>query len=282
MHGTQLPPLLLKMVQSALEPGEQIVWTGQPISSRTARSPALMAISAGLATALSIFMWLVVFSFFPDVGELRWVFLYVTLVGYVATPGALLAFQWWRLRNTAYVLTSHRAIAFVPHWRLGYRVYVNLPEDIGSSRCVTIFGCLGSIVWAERPNKATGHLAGVFRGAFAGIDNVHDVQRLMHETFVPHLVQGLKSTSPEVRRKSIVGLGRIGRVAKEAIPYLIDALASEDSVIRRRAAEALGRIGKEAHPAVPQLKRMFLTDENRRTAESARRAANQIIAPCVK
>src|SRR5688572_21408901 len=222
MHGTQLPPLLLKMVQSALEPGEQIVWTGQPISSSTARSPALMAIKAGLATAMGMFMWLVIFNFLPHFGELPWVFLYATLAGYVAMPGALLAFQWWRLRNTAYVLTSHRAIVFVPHWRLGYRVYVNLPEDIASSRCVTIFGCLGSIVWAERPNKGTGHLAGVFRGAFAMIDNVQDVQRLMHETFLPHLVHGLKSTSPEVRRKSIVGLGRIGRVAKEAIPYLID------------------------------------------------------------
>jgi hypothetical protein len=258
------------MVQSALEPGEQIVWIGQP-------RMGLLVITAGLMTAICIFMSLVVFNFLPDFGELRWVILYATLVCYVAMPGALLAFQWRRWRNTAYVLTSHRAIAFVPHWRLGYRVYVNLPEDLGSSRCVTIFGCLGSIVWAEGPNQ--GYLAGAYRGAFATIDNAKDVERLMHETFLPHLVQGLKSTSPEVRRKSIVSLGRIGRVAKEAIPYLIDALASEDSFIRRHAAEALGRIGNAAKPAVPQLQRMFLTDENRITAESARRATQRIATP---
>ena len=279
MHGTELPPLLLKMVQSALEPGEQIVWTGQPISSSTARSPVRMAIRAGLATAMSIFMWLVVSNVLPDCGELGWVFLYATLVVYVATPGALLVFQWWRLRNTAYVLTSHRAIAFVPHWRLGYRVYANLPEDIGSSRCATIFGCLGSIVWTEGPNQ--GYLAGAYRGAFATIDNVKDVERLMHETFLPHLVQGLKSTSPEVRRKSIISLGRIGRVAKEAIPYLIEALASEDSFIRRYAAEALGRIGKVASPALPGLRRLVLTDESRVVAEIARRAGHSIQGfPC--
>jgi hypothetical protein len=225
---------------------------------------------------MCILAWLVVFGVLPDFGQLRWAILYATLVAYVAIPAVFLAFRWWTLRNTAYVLSTHRAIAFAPHWRLGYRVFVNLPEDIGSSRCVTIFGCLGSIVWAERPNKGTGHLAGVFRGAFAMIDNVKGVQRLMHVTFLPHLVQGLKSISPETRRKSIVGLGRIGRVAKEAIPFLIEALASDDSFIRRHAAEALGRIGKFASPALPGLRRLVLTDESRVVAEIARRAELKI------
>ena len=267
MNGRPLPPPLLKMVQSALEPGEQIVWTSQPRITGSVVAALLMA-------AMGIFVSLGLFSWLSDFGTLGWVVLYATTCAYGAYPVLFLAGRWWTLRNTAYVLTSHRAIAFVPHWRLGYRVYVNLPEDIGYSRSVTIFGCLGSIVWAEGPNQ--GYLAGAYRGAFATIDNVKDVERLMHETFLPHLVQGLKSTSPEVRRKSIVGLGRIGRVAKEAIPFLIDALASEDSFIRRHAADALGRIGKVASPALPGLRRLVLTDENRVVAEIARRAERSI------
>ena len=269
MHGTQLPPPLLKMVQSALEPGEQIVWTGQPRITSSVVAAFLMA-------AMGIFVGLGLFSWLSDFGTLGWVVLHATTCAYSAFPLMFFAGRRWTQRNTAYVLTSHRAIAFVPHWRLGYRVYVNLPEDIGSSRCVTMFGGVGSIVWAEQPNKGTGYVAGVFRGAFAMIENVQNVQRLMHETFLPHLVQGLKSTSPEVRRKSIVGLGRIGRVAKEAIPFLIDALASEDSFIRRHAAEALGRIGKVASPALPGLRRLVLTDESRVVSEIARRAERSI------
>jgi HEAT repeat protein len=78
---------------------------------------------------------------------------------------------------------------------------------------------------------------------------------------VPMLVQSLRSSDREVRRRACEILMRMGPDAKEAVPELIGLLGDEDEELRRMAATALGRIGPDAGDAVPALMRTMLQEE---------------------
>lgn len=59
---------------------------------------------------------------------------------------------------------------------------------------------------------------------------------------VPHLIDELGNSRPDVRNRTAFILGKIGAAAHDAIPNLIELLADDDSV-RGIAAEAILRIG---------------------------------------
>ena len=70
---------------------------------------------------------------------------------------------------------------------------------------------------------------------------------------IPHLIDVLKSDSPNARTIAAVALGKIQPKATEAVPALSEALKDEDWDVRMRSADALGEIGAEAKAAIPFL-----------------------------
>ncbi len=70
---------------------------------------------------------------------------------------------------------------------------------------------------------------------------------------VPGLVDALRSTDSEMRRRAVTTLGRIGPDAAGAVPALVALLNDPDPRVSLAAARALGQIGPHAAPAVPAL-----------------------------
>lgn len=68
---------------------------------------------------------------------------------------------------------------------------------------------------------------------------------------MPLLVNGLKSSSAEIRKLSAEALVRLGPQAKPAVPALIDCVRSSDKALRASAAKALAAIGPDAKQALP-------------------------------
>ncbi len=267
----ELPSTLATMIDTALGPGEHVVWTSRPRMTES-------AIGTLIAAVLGIGVW-VAFCFTdfgPDAGIGRVIFLYATFVGWVIPFPLVFFCRSWAFRNTCYVITNRRAIAFVPHWRRGYRLFVNLPEDLASVRPGTFRKSFGSIVWVEKTSSQFSWLVGRYRGAFTAIDNPREVLEMMYDAFLPLLASRLKDPNPDVRRKAASSLAKIGASAKQAVPHLVAALESDDSVVRGRAAYALGLFGSRAKPAIPALRRRLLADESREVAETARKAIDKI------
>src|SRR5262249_22931063 len=66
-----------------------------------------------------------------------------------------------------------------------------------------------------------------------------------------------------------LGLGRIGRAARDAVPLLAKALApGEPEKVRLFAAEAIGMIG-DLEPALPELLRVLKEDPQRKVRQRA-------------
>lgn len=266
-----LPVALTRMVDATLEPGEHVVWTGRPRASR-------LAIAAVIGMAFGVTFWLGTSSWFADVEAslARLIFVYLTLLFSVAPYLILFIEQCWEIRNTCYIITDRRALAFFPRLRGGYRVFVNLPEDLAHVRCTAFFNRFGSIFWVEHLNSKFGGLVGRWRGGFLAITNPRDVLELMYDTFLPLLASRLQGDDPDARRKAAASVARMGPSAEKALPYLVMALRCEDSFVRDRAAHALGRLEKGGEAAIPALERALLIDESRKVAETARKAIGRI------
>jgi hypothetical protein len=72
---------------------------------------------------------------------------------------------------------------------------------------------------------------------------------------VPPLIDALSSVDPNVRKKAIEVLGRMGEDAAPAVPALTALLDDPDPAVRKAAARTLGQIGPDAKEAVPALMR---------------------------
>jgi len=267
----QLPNDLAAMVDAALEPGEQIVWTGQP---RTFHIPIVSVAVIGLG----LLLWMGVFLIAGGSNIAQLVFLYGAFVCWIAIPWLTVSGirQRRMLRRTCYVITDRRAIAFEAQRRGGYRVFVNLPEDLANVRCVTRFGSFGGITWIESTGSRFNWLVGRYCGGFIAIDRAREVLQRMYDTFLPLVASRLDDPDPDVRRKAASAIAKIGSSAGQALPQLVAALESDDSFVRDRAAYTLGQLGQSASSAVPALKRTLLIDESRQVAETARTAITEI------
>jgi len=85
-----------------------------------------------------------------------------------------------------------------------------------------------------------------------------------HPTIVAALIESLGDldASPDVRKASADGLGRLGKNAGSAVPALGQSLKDKDAFVRRAAALALEKIGPEAKDVLPALQKA-LQDEDR-------------------
>jgi hypothetical protein len=72
---------------------------------------------------------------------------------------------------------------------------------------------------------------------------------------VPSLMDALRSTDPNIRKKAVEVLGRMGEDAAPAVPALTALLDDADVGVRKAAARTLGQVGPEAKDAVPALMR---------------------------
>jgi HEAT repeat protein len=66
------------------------------------------------------------------------------------------------------------------------------------------------------------------------------------------LLDHLNHKSPQVRLRAIVGLGKMGAAAKDAVPAIAKALSDPDKEMRNAAGKALARIGPTAVPVFIQ------------------------------
>ena len=87
----------------------------------------------------------------------------------------------------------------------------------------------------------------------------------MGEAAVLPLIEGLKSSRPNVRHACAAALGNIGPAAEAAVPALIAALSNSEEermyFVPGAAAKALGQIGAAAASAVPTLIEALRKDE---------------------
>jgi HEAT repeat protein len=91
----------------------------------------------------------------------------------------------------------------------------------------------------------------------------------------PGLIEKLLDPSDQVRKGTMMALGRLGATA---VPGLVAALGHEDRIMRQRAAEALGSLGSVAHEATPTL-RQALEDSHVWVRDAAKRALERIGSP---
>src|SRR5437764_7531679 len=82
-----------------------------------------------------------------------------------------------------------------------------------------------------------------------GIGRLGDLAR----PAVPIICRGLEDESPLVRQTAAAILAEFDGLEDSAVKALADALADEDAVVRRRVATTLGLLGAGAAAAVPAL-----------------------------
>ncbi|MBL9127650.1 MAG: HEAT repeat domain-containing protein, partial [Verrucomicrobiales bacterium] len=73
------------------------------------------------------------------------------------------------------------------------------------------------------------------------------------ELLMGRLEAGLNDPVPAVRRAVVMGLARLGKLAKPAVPKLMEAMGSGDAELERASIRALGAMGSEAAVAAGAL-----------------------------
>src|SRR5258708_5426204 len=118
---------------------------------------------------------------------------------------------------------------------------VALP-GIGRVLMIAAALCGGWLLWTEFSNR--GWIPGVARVVDDPINRIQTVEALIKRgrESVPELIAALEDADPRIRRSALLGLGRIGFEAGEALPLVREALTDKDPGVRTEAATAFGRI----------------------------------------
>jgi hypothetical protein len=111
-----LPPDLQAMIVGEIDPGERVVWSGQPIASRLARKSIPIVLFGIPWTAFAIF-WVAMASLGAGKANAPGPFFLFPLFGvpFILIGVGMLTSPFWMRRSarrTAYVLTDRRAIVF--------------------------------------------------------------------------------------------------------------------------------------------------------------------------
>src|SRR5260370_37433105 len=100
---------------------------------------------------------------------------------------------------------------------------VALP-GMGPALMIAAALCGGWLLWTEFSKR--GWVPGVARAVDDPVDRIQTVEALIKRgrESVPELVAALGGPDPQIRRSALLGLGRIGPVAAEALPLRPGAL----------------------------------------------------------
>src|SRR5437868_13705589 len=104
---------------------------------------------------------------------------------------------------------------------------VALP-GIGAMLIIAAALCGASLLWTEFSRR--GWIPGVSRAVDDPVNRIQTVEALVKRgrESVPELVAALGDADPRIRRSALLGLGRIGPEAAEAMPLVRGALTDRD------------------------------------------------------
>lgn len=235
----EFPVQLTAFADTLLEPGERVVWMGQP-------SPwCRLLFRLPVAAVFGVLTLTVVRLVLPP-EDFR-LMLSMMLIAFAAALGMGTVLNLRAARGTLYLLTQRRAMilrssAASPQ----QRSLILLPEDLA---------------WSPK------------RRLFWDCDDARLAEELRRQTLLPQLAARLAHADAEVRRSVARAFTRLGRGAAPFLPNLLDALQDDDAVVRRYVAAAVGNAGDET--ARPYLERLRF-DDNRRTAQAAMKASQKL------
>jgi hypothetical protein len=135
---------------------------------------------------------------------------------------------------------------------------------------------------SAEPHAAAGELARLLAdGPEADREAAAAALGTLHEAGVPHLLEALRSLTPELRASALRGLAHAGPAAAPAVPELIGLLQRElfDPMRAVEAADVLGQIGDGARAALPALAKAFDQAEHPAVRCAAASAMARLGAP---
>ena len=261
-----IPARLKSLVSHVLQPGEKVLWWGQPSRLLYGWMPLFMLLwcllvdggllyAAGIGSSLPSLPWEVL-----ALGACMIVWLSI------APLTAVLAYHWSHAGRTLYLLTSSRAIHCRPTWWGQYVILETRPENL-------------SVAFVARYGDPFTEVA-QFRWLWHG----NAIRDLIERTLLLRLVERLEYPDNAVRRKAIVTAAEYARNGKVPAAALVAALASDDCFVRSQAARALGSLRPVAASALPALRRAVFDDHLAlsqaaiRSIDAIRRAASDLSA----
>lgn len=144
----QLPPDLARRLSEELEPGEELVWSGQPVPARAARAGRPIAVF-GIPWTLFSLYWVwgasqasVVFALFG--------------LPFVAIGIGMLASPWLFARRAAasvYAITDRRVLTVLASFRSGHELRSFLPGELGQLRRVEHPDGTGDVILAMESRR---------------------------------------------------------------------------------------------------------------------------------
>ena len=196
--GGVLPPELDERVRRELQPGERLLWVGQPDPRRAARASLVVVIFGVCWTAFSVF-WIVLAIIFVVVGLAAkggqmpnlWCCFPAFGVPFVLIGVAMMSPPYWqrrRARMSCYAMTDRRALVLQADFRgtIDYRRYG--PEQLGRIIRTEHRDGSGDLIFEEvvtvgrdSDGDPTTHTT---RHGFIAVPQVRDVEELLRRVLL--------------------------------------------------------------------------------------------------
>lgn len=190
MHTTSLPLQLEQLVENELDPGEQLLWTGQPAPGR------FMAQGLGLSVFGLFFGGFALFWIITASGIGGGMGGGFSLFGLFGIPfllvglGMLTAPIWMsrKAKGTVYAITDKRAIVFDQGWSMNVRSFG--PDKFSDLERRQRPDGTGDIIFAREPYRSYHHHSdshyhhGRYRLreiGFFGVANVKEVEQMLRD-----------------------------------------------------------------------------------------------------
>lgn len=188
-HSTELPMHLREALETEREPGEQLLWVGQPDPVRAVRTEWGAFLFAIPWTGFALF-WeasAVGLGFTPSVGTpqpVAWFFvlfgLPFILVGVVMLAAPFVAMA--KARQTVYAITNRRVLILERKGK-GREARSVIPRYIGDLQRTERGDGSGNLTIAPPSNQNGDSQDQATENAFWGVKNVRAVERLIREVF---------------------------------------------------------------------------------------------------
>ena len=198
MISSPLPEEAEKLLQSELNSGEKVIWTGQPLAKRNWWQDLPIVLFGIPWTAGSVFWIIMAFSITSHSSSTPSPFpfnLFSVAFPLFGVPFVLVGI--WMLstpfrsrrnmQRTLYAITDKRGIILSPSWRGAITILNIAPEDLSVRTRTQNPDGSGSIVFPRltTTRRAAGPDGGTYEVTvgFANIPNVRDVDALIERTY---------------------------------------------------------------------------------------------------
>jgi hypothetical protein len=188
--NTDLPPELDARVRAELQRDEQLLWVGQPLPGRFARSGCFLALFGVPFTAFALF-WMGVASIGVFAGGGLFACFPLFGLPFLAVGLGMLTSPYWlrqKAKRTCYALTGRRAIVWNAGWWGSVEIRSYEPSQLTRIRRVEYPDGSGDLVFEELITLGTdsdGHrTSNTRRYGFMAIQRVHEVEELLRKALL--------------------------------------------------------------------------------------------------